>query len=222
MGAEVQQGNRMSDPVYKQTRFGEFRQFEFQADHLKYLERDRTGEREFVTGYETIGVLSPETITINTPIFVAKLYAVPVLVFMLAYSFLIEHQKIAGALFLFAVAILVAIMAMQALHVFKIRFTTMLASPGPDSVVLRRLSIVPDKNHDVIMGEIAARWKARLKTLHGQIDLSSDPARELARFSWLRDHGIIDENEFSDAVQVIRHAFVTPGAWPNDGADRLN
>jgi len=64
------------------------------------------------------------------------------------------------------------------------------------------LEIWPDIQHDRIVAEMAARWKAMRRRVV-RIDFGADAAHEMARFEALRQRRVIDAEECAAAIARI-------------------
>jgi hypothetical protein len=64
------------------------------------------------------------------------------------------------------------------------------------------LEIWPDAQHDRIVAEMAARWRA-MRRRAVRVDFHADPAGEIARFQALRARRVIDAEECAAAIARI-------------------
>jgi hypothetical protein len=64
------------------------------------------------------------------------------------------------------------------------------------------LEIWPDAQHDRIVAEMAARWKAMRRRVVC-VNFEAEPAREIARFRALCERGVIDAEECAAAIARI-------------------
>jgi hypothetical protein len=67
-----------------------------------------------------------------------------------------------------------------------------------------------DKDHDEILAEVMRRWKARMAFLYGNVNLQADVERETKKFEWLRQRGVIDEERFQRALQILNASKARP------------
>ena len=65
------------------------------------------------------------------------------------------------------------------------------------------LTIWRDKQHDAIVAELSARWKATRREIV-RVDFEADPEQECARFSALLARGFINAEECAAAIARIR------------------
>ena len=65
------------------------------------------------------------------------------------------------------------------------------------------LEVWPDAQHDRIVAEMAARWKA-MRRRAVCVDFDADPAREILRFEALRARRVIDAEECAAAIARIK------------------
>lgn len=74
------------------------------------------------------------------------------------------------------------------------------------------LSILHDGQEKLILDEIATRRLAMMKQKMGQVDTTKPYYEEAGRFSWLREEGVLDEQEYKAARQKI--AAMRKGGMP--------
>jgi hypothetical protein len=90
------------------------------------------------------------------------------------------------------------------MKLFAIKYTMLPMRPQPPGSGKQLIRIIDGKSHATILERIKTRWKARLKQLHGAINFSNDVNKEIAKFTWMKDHAIITEGEYSEAVGKLR------------------
>lgn len=62
--------------------------------------------------------------------------------------------------------------------------------------------IIQDKKtHDQVLGELMDRRKKQLLSLYGEIDLESNLERETAKFNYLREQGVLSQEEADTKIQ---------------------
>ena len=64
------------------------------------------------------------------------------------------------------------------------------------------LEIWPDAQHDRIVAEMAARWRA-MRRRAVRADFTAEPAREIERFKALRERRVVDAEECAAAIARI-------------------
>jgi hypothetical protein len=71
------------------------------------------------------------------------------------------------------------------------------------------LEIWPDAQHDRIVAEMAARWRA-MRRRAVRVDFDADPACEIARFEGLRARRVVDAEECAAAIARIEARRAAP------------
>lgn len=66
-----------------------------------------------------------------------------------------------------------------------------------------RILILKDKKHDKVLRELDARRRKQWNDIYNKFDMENDPNAEINKFKWLKEQGVIDENEFQDRVKEI-------------------
>ena len=66
-----------------------------------------------------------------------------------------------------------------------------------------RLLLLHDGQYERIMGEIAQRRRDALLDEYGAVDADNDPEEERRKFAWLRDRGVLTEDEYQQKVAEI-------------------
>jgi hypothetical protein len=84
----------------------------------------------------------------------------------------------------------------------------MTVATPPEGGLSRRVSIIGDRHHDVILEEIVSRWRTRLTVLYGAVDLENDIDQEIAKFDWLKRIGVIDTAAHDLAVAQLQAAQI--------------
>lgn len=86
-----------------------------------------------------------------------------------------------------------------------------------------KLFIIKNKDHDRLLEELNARRRAQWRTWYAEVDLSSDPAKELGKFRWLKEHAVISESEYAQAIeQITQHHGIQAGNAGEAIGRRLN
>lgn len=193
-----QQVNRIA-----QHRFGVHLNFTFGTDQLTYSIRDFSGEREFSVGYEAIDVLNPSRLVVNSRQFVRGLFFIPLIGIILAVALHDVNRVMATTVTLVSVFAAIGLALARSLKLFAIKYTTLHMSPVPAAAGGHPIRVIKDHSHGAIIGEINARWKARLKQLYGSVNPANEVDKEIAKFSWLKERGVITEAECRDALQTL-------------------
>jgi hypothetical protein len=199
----------MNHPSYSQWRFGYSRRFEFGLDEMSYRAKDYSGERAFSTPYEAIHVSQRETITITSHQFINRMYGAAVVLFICFIIASPNRISLASMLFFWASLLLVvAINVAQWFNGFRVKLTHMTVAMPPEGGLGRRVSIIGDRHHDVILNEIVCRWRTRLRALYGAVDLENDIDQEMAKFAWLKKMGVIDTAAHDLAIAQLQAAQI--------------
>ena len=66
-----------------------------------------------------------------------------------------------------------------------------------------RIMVLHDGQEERIMGEMAQRRRDALMAELGAVDLEADPDQERAKFAWLRDRGVLTEDEYQEKLDEI-------------------
>lgn len=79
---------------------------------------------------------------------------------------------------------------------FSATFTVIDAEQG-------RLLILHDGQEERVMAELAQRRRDALLAEYGEVDHGTDPDQERAKFAWLRDRGVLTEDEYQEKLAEI-------------------
>jgi len=187
-----------------QRRFGIDLTFVFGPTQLDYTYSDPSSERRFSVPYEAINVLQPGG-------FVDKRNRYPgrfVVGIMLAY---IAMAAIGSQLNISSGVIVFAFIAARAgLYYFAhlngwwaTSYTVLPLTPPPPASGNLPVKVIDDKDGPRILAELKARWRDRIRARYGAVNLSNPPQDERNRFAWLREHGVITEEEYDAAIREI-------------------
>ena len=80
-----------------------------------------------------------------------------------------------------------------------------------------RLLLLHDGQYERIMGEIAQRRRDALLAEFGAVDEDNDPEEERRKFAWLRDRGVLTEDEYQRKVAEIGGAAPSLPSGPGGG-----
>jgi len=176
--------------------------FQF-GEQLTYTLRDHSGEREFAVPYQAINVLAPSTLVADDVQFFRTLFVVPILAVVACVALQATDGPLARDLGLLAAALIALLYVAKLLRVFAVKYTMLPVSPVSPGVGGLPIRIMEDARHAAILDEIKTRWRGRLKQLHGAINFANDVEKEIAKFSWMKQHAIITEGEYRDAVDKL-------------------
>ena len=63
--------------------------------------------------------------------------------------------------------------------------------------------VIQDRQHDDIMAAISDRRRSVLRSIAGDIDPENPVDFEVEKFTWLRDHAVITEDEFAEKLEAL-------------------
>jgi hypothetical protein len=201
-----------------QRKLGKRLTFQFGPEKLTYTIQDYSGEKQFSVFYESIGVLDPSILKVNQTrrLFFGLRILGLILIAAILYQASRNAQVPVPLVGAFMILVLGTSLA-NYLKLFTIKYTVLQLPAG---TVHGPVRIINDKHHAKILAELQARWKARIKKLHAAVNFANDPAKETAKFTWLRDRGVLSETEYHEALARLQgHASM---AEPRDPAYRLN
>lgn len=164
--------------------------------------RDGAGERSFAAPYEVLALKAQSRFTFNNNNFAWRLRLIPVAT--IVGSYLISGIAHPASVIINALSIiaLIGILLCGYAKVFAVKFISVPLSPSPVEAQGRALQVIDDKKNNEILTELASRWKARLRLIHGRADLTRDANFERSRLTWLRDNDVITVNEFN--IEISR------------------
>lgn len=173
-----------------QKRFSNKIGFSFGKDKLAYSVKDRSGTHTFDIYYGDIPKDRQELEEKNDWYRNVGIFWVLIGVVQIIYRYH-ETGVLKGSVWLMLGVICFIVYA-----VAKTRFTIIPTQSG-------KIFIIQNKQHAKILEEIEGRRKKQLYEWYGEIDFSNDPNKEIAKFKWLANQGIIDENEMRDKINQI-------------------
>lgn len=199
-----------------QRRFGARVQFQFRADRLNCTLRDHSGELNFLVPYEAIDIFESSTLVVNN-FRLLRITSVVSLLLILVLGSVAQSSGLRSAGIAVIVGVWVgAIVLVRLLGLLAIRYTLLPVTAPPG----RKIRIMAGRDHDAILDEIKARWRERVRKLHGSINFGNDAEKELAKFAWLKRHNVITEDEFGAISERLRANRVQGG--PQQAQPRLN
>ncbi|MCH9651913.1 MAG: hypothetical protein K0U98_27035 [Deltaproteobacteria bacterium] len=69
-----------------------------------------------------------------------------------------------------------------------------------------RIVLINNGKIESILRELTSRRRGRLREVFGEIDFEADPAREIARFEWLKKEGALTDTEAAEKILAVREA----------------
>ncbi|TDP05041.1 hypothetical protein DFR39_11273 [Roseateles asaccharophilus] len=98
--------------------------------------------------------------------------------------------------------LLMGLICLGVYHATRVKYTVIGFEGG-------NLFVIQDgKTHDQVVSELMSRRKAQLLSLYGEVDLESSLDRERAKFEYLKEQGVISQEE---ADEKIRQATLALG-----------
>ncbi|HET8611978.1 MAG TPA: hypothetical protein VFL92_04345 [Sphingomonas sp.] len=201
----------MDDIEITQSRFGTKLRFKFLADHFEADWADASGRRTFSVPYESLNLKSTATLTVNNNVFGWRLRLIPLATFILGVVLGGFAVNIAGLIELLSIIAFVGLLGCSYLKLFRVSFILIPLSPVPPGGV-NALWVIDDRRRDAIMQELVQHWRSKLRLKFAAIDLANDRQRELAKFNWLKEHEVIDESEYREAMRLLQSDTETPPA----------
>jgi len=196
-----------------QKKYGVRMTFRFDEDKLIRSHVDHSGENRFSVPYSAIDVENPSTLTVNVARRYTKLVAI-VAVLALIMMLATNHSVNSRVFSILGWGFVIAFGVINYFKLLSIKYTVLRIS---GRTATENIKIIHDNNHDLVYGEILARWRKDFKKLHGAVDHAADRKKELTKFGWLKDHSIITDLEYQDAVTKINSAREpTPNAERKD------
>jgi hypothetical protein len=187
----------------------------FEKDRFVYTFRDVTGEIQFSPRYETILIGAPYTSIVKEKQVRAMAGLLVMGTGLTALLMMVAHSGETGPMSVVVFLCLVALMASEKLGVFSAKCTLLKMEPPPPGAGKLSIRVIHDAHHDEIIAELKARWTARLRQLHLEVNPLNDQNREQTKFNWLRDNGVISVEEYDRAVDQLRStAAASPARQP--------
>ncbi len=197
----------MSDTrTMTQKRLGVTLVYRFNSDKMDYLLRDYTGERQFLVSYEDITLDRPSALTVNNRILYRRLLMIPLVALVISVMAADFNPSLSRWLSYSALVVFCVLAVAHYLKLLAIPYTLLTISPPSPGSGGLPIRIIKDKDHDAVLGELTARWRARIRFLHGTPNLSNDPAREAAKFKFMKEKSVITDDEYDAAMKVLRLA----------------
>ena len=184
--------------------------FAFGDSELRYVVKDAGGSHTFSLPYASIPGDLDEIVERNAWFRNAGIFWVALGVLQVALTWQ-QGRGLRGSLWLsLGVACLVA---------YVLRKTTYSIITTPKG----RILVIRDRLHDRVMSEIVERRRGQWRDWYATVDLANDPAREIAKFDWLKEREAITDAEHHLAVAEIesRHRAAAPfDVFPPATSDR--
>jgi len=176
--------------------------FRFDDRQLHYSVREAGRGVEVPIRYEAIIAAEPFTQVGRSGHFIQFIVIAAVITFAsMSVVRNVFNDVVAIQIFLLLLIAACILLVLQYRRMTSIRWTAFAVEGHPSG--LQAVRVVQNRSHDAIVAELMARWRARLKALHGQVQSSADPAKEVAKFSWLLEQGVITVEEHREAIDRI-------------------
>ncbi len=193
----------------RQKRFFNKTSFSFGNDKLAYSVKDRSGTHTFDIYYGDIPKDRQELEERNEWYRNVGIFWILIGVVQIIYRYY-ETGAVKGSIWLTLGVVCFIVYAIA-----KTKFTII---PTPTG----KIFIIQNKQHSKILEEIEGRRKKQLYEWYGEIDFSNDPNIEMAKFKWLADQGVIDENEMRGKINQIILANKKDTSEPDPSSTLIN
>lgn len=74
--------------------------------------------------------------------------------------------------------------------------------------------VIQGKDHDRIVSELMTRRKEQIRKVYGEIDLTNDPGREIEKFKWLLEQGILTKEEADRKIAEVEASITRVVDFP--------
>ena len=173
-------------------------QFIFDRDHLSYTRKHLGGSLSFDMNYVDIPMENWD-LEERIPWFCNTGIVLMMIWFCQILSGLIDPLSAAGTFLHWPLA---AICCLGIYRYAVTRFTVFKTDQG-------KLYLICDDQYEAVMDEINSRRKSQLLIWYGEIDYTNDPGEEIQKFHWLKQQGVIGDDEFESICTRI-HVFHGP------------
>jgi hypothetical protein len=178
-------GNLME---YKQKRLSAEHTFNFQDQKLNFAFKDKSGSSDFDIYYADIPFKTSISVERNEWLRNAGYIWVFIGVVQMALS------NFSNGFWFF-----IGLCCLIAFHFTKIKHTVFKTNEG-------NIFVMQIKQHDEIMNEINDRRKKQFLTWYGEINLDNEPEKEIGKFRWLQEIGIMTKEEVETKIAEIQFA----------------
>ena len=165
--------------------------FEFAEEKLKYTIKDKSGSQSFSTEYSSIPAELSEFVEQNV------WYRNVGIAWLVISGFQMVHWFSELGTLKISLWLILGVIFFGIYMLAKTEYSILNTDNG-------RIFIIKDAKHDQILNEIYSRKKGQLLSWYGDINYSSDPNNELAKFNWLLNEGVITESERGEVEKKLR------------------
>ncbi|HEU5046232.1 MAG TPA: hypothetical protein VFT64_00140 [Rickettsiales bacterium] len=183
-----------------QKKHGVTLKFEFGDEDALFSYNDRSGALSSRFRYEDVDVAKPTSATMRYSYFYRTgmfLYMFSLAVALLHPSFFPHLTEVAGTAIDVISSVLILSGIALCLWRVEVRYTLLNVADG-------KIRIMDGTHHDRIMEMIKTRWRARMRELHGFVNFANDREKEMQKFAWLKQIGVIDAEEFQSFTEKLR------------------
>ena len=192
-----------------QKRFANRATFGFGDSELRYTVRDASGSNTVTVPYAEIERGQDEMVERNAWLRNAGIFWICLSLLIVAASDTTPRRLRGVGWMIIGLGCLIA-------YRFRTTTFTVLHSSKGRLFVIRN-----DATHDQILDAIDSRRRSQRREWYAHVDLENAPARETAKFDWLKAEGVISDAEHADAVAAIDGHHHGP-AEPLPGSTRLH
>lgn len=184
---------RISEPAeFAQRRFATETNFNFAADEMKFVVKDKSGSHTLHTQYVQIGTDRDFLVERNTWLQNVGLLWLALGAVFTAIAYF-GADRFQPSIWLFVGAACVA-----AAHWRTVRYTKLPTEKGT-------ILVINDAQHDSILQQIEARRMDQMRRWYDFFDAEEEPARQKSRFEWLRREGVLSEDELGERLRAIEN-----------------
>ena len=177
--------------AFSQKRLSNRLRFTFREEDLEHRLEDASHAHEFRVPYDALPFTHTE--------FTEKFEALRGLTFVWLFLALLNALRALGDLsFGVAALVLLALAGASWLGYRRLSATFFVMDTEQG-----RIMVLHDGQEERIMGEMAQRRRDALLAEYGAVDHDGDPERERAKFAWLRDRGVLTEDEYQEKLAEI-------------------
>lgn len=191
------------DREFVQKTIGTTLKHRFLSDRLVYTHKDLSGAVEFSIRYETIVAAHPYVMLIKDAALRRTMQRLSLTFVVLAALLFYVPHPVGRLAALSCLGIAVALTASAVIGVGAAKYTMLKMEPLPPGAGKLVLRVKQDDLHDDILGEIKARWRARLRDLHMQVNPANQPDKEQMKFKWLRENDVLSDDEYRQALAEL-------------------
>ena len=97
--------------------------------------------------------------------------------------------------------LIVGLACLAVYHLTRVKYTVLSFEGG-------NVFVIQDgKTHDHVLQELMERRRAQLRSLYGEVDSESSLERETAKFEYLKDQGVLSDDEAKEKIRQVAAIF---------------